>query len=82
MAKVEMGTFYDDEDYAENVRKQANDIRVGYSEGYTNFNWLGLICEDHDEGECLTCDAYRLLQRQEDERFKPTAFVEAMMRRY
>lgn len=55
-----------DQDYETLVQSHVAHIRNAFPIGYKDDNWTGLIIEGHEEGECPTCDAYRVLQRQEE----------------
>lgn len=48
------------------VRNHVSNISRAFGDGYKDKNWLGLIIEGHNEGDCPTCDAYRQMQREEE----------------
>lgn len=51
--------------YEKEIQQRALEVRAGFPADHLDNNWSGLIM--HEQDECLQCDAYRLLQREEDE---------------
>lgn len=54
--------------YADRLALRVAETRAAFGPDHRDDNWIGLAFLEHEEGTCLQCDAYRVLQREEDER--------------